>query len=211
MAYIYKITNTLNGKVYIGKTERTVEERFKEHCRDYLRVDISNRPLYRAFSKYGIENFQVETLEETEIPEERERFWIEYYQSFKNGYNATIGGDVRKYLDYEVIYSVYAELKSAPKTAEKLGISVDSVYTAVSQKGKLLTSKESNQLLYGKVVKMFLKNGEYQQSFASLKEAARYLIDNNLTKDGAANGVSSHIRECANGKRKTAYGFIWSW
>lgn len=211
MAYIYKITNMLNGKVYIGKTERTVEERFKEHCRDYLRVDITNRPLYRAFSKYGIENFQVETLEETNLPEERERFWIEYYQSFKNGYNATLGGDGKKYLDYDVIFSTYTELKSAPKTAEKLNISVDSVYTAVSQKGKMLSSQEANQTLYGKPIKMFSKNQEYQRSFSSLKDAARYLMDNHLTKDGALNGITSHIRDCANGKRKTAYGFVWSW
>lgn len=43
--------------------------------------------------EYGIENFSVETLEETEKPEEREKYWIEYFGSFKNGYNATIGGD----------------------------------------------------------------------------------------------------------------------
>lgn len=43
--------------------------------------------------EYGIENFFVETLEETEEPEEREKYWIEYFGSFKNGYNATIGGD----------------------------------------------------------------------------------------------------------------------
>lgn len=57
----------------------------KDGCKD--------RPLYQAMKEYGIENFSVETLEETENPEEREKYWIEYFSSFKNGYNATIGGD----------------------------------------------------------------------------------------------------------------------
>lgn len=37
MAYIYQITNDINGKIYIGKTERTIQERWREHCRDYLK------------------------------------------------------------------------------------------------------------------------------------------------------------------------------
>ena len=37
MPYIYKITNDINGKIYIGKTLSTIEQRFKEHCQDYLK------------------------------------------------------------------------------------------------------------------------------------------------------------------------------
>ena len=211
MAYIYKITNKINGKIYIGKTERTVEERWNEHCNDFTKDRCKDRPLYRAMNKYGAENFHIETIEETSSPEERECFWIEHFQSFKKGYNATIGGDGKRYLDYDLIVSTYQELKNANEVAKKLGISIDSVYTAIHQNGIIFTSQEVNKKYYGKTIKMFSKQGEYQQSFASLKDAARYLIDNHLTKDGAIDGVSSHIRQCANGKRKTAYGFIWSW
>ena len=42
MAFIYKITNDVNQKVYIGKTERSIEERFKEHCKDIYADHLKN-------------------------------------------------------------------------------------------------------------------------------------------------------------------------
>jgi hypothetical protein len=211
MAYIYKITNDINGKVYVGKTEQSVERRWKEHCNDYQKERCQNRPLYRAMYKYGIEHFHIETLEETNSAEEREVYWIEKLQSFKTGYNATVGGDGRKYLDYDLIYSTYQEVQNAAEVARRLGISTDSVYAVVHQRGTVLSTQEVSKNYYGKVIKMLSKQNEYLQSFASLKDASRYLIDNQLTKDKNLSGISSHIRQCANGKRKTAYGFIWSW
>lgn len=47
--YIYKITNSINGKAYIGKTMGTPEKRFKEHIADSKRDRYANRPLYKAF------------------------------------------------------------------------------------------------------------------------------------------------------------------
>ena len=88
MAYIYQITNDINGKIYIGKTEFSLEKRFKEHCQDAFREKCEKRPLYAAMRKYGIEHFHIELIEETDIPEEREKYWIEEKQSFKFG-NAT--------------------------------------------------------------------------------------------------------------------------
>lgn len=60
MGFIYKITNDVNGKVYIGKTLNTVESRWKEHCHDKDRRNMENRPLYRAMNKYGLEHFSIE-------------------------------------------------------------------------------------------------------------------------------------------------------
>ena len=52
-------------------------------------------------NKYGIEHFSAEMIEQTDSPEEREQFWIEEYRSYGNkGYNATMGGDGKRYLDY---------------------------------------------------------------------------------------------------------------
>ena len=52
MAYIYKITNLINGKVYIGKTsEKTIEERFKIHIKDSKKEHCEKRPLYDAMNK----------------------------------------------------------------------------------------------------------------------------------------------------------------
>ena len=97
---IYKITNLINNKVYIGKTLETLETRWKQHKKDSTR--FLNRPLYRAMNKYGIENFIIEIIETPmlEVLSERECYWIEYYNSFHFGYNATKGGDGKILYDY---------------------------------------------------------------------------------------------------------------
>lgn len=55
--------------------------------------------------KYGPESFDVQCLEivEDNLACERERYWIEYYSTFKNGYNATVGGDGKPYIDYNLV------------------------------------------------------------------------------------------------------------
>ena len=74
MSYIYKITNNINGKVYIGKTNKTIMKKFKKHCEDSLKY--KERPLYRAFNKYGIKSFSVNEIEECNpnIVNEREKY-----------------------------------------------------------------------------------------------------------------------------------------
>ena len=63
MAYIYQITNKINNKIYIGKTEFSIEKRFKEHCKDAYDNKKEKRPLYAAMRKYGIENFEISLIE----------------------------------------------------------------------------------------------------------------------------------------------------
>lgn len=143
MAYIYKITNDINQKVYIGKTEFSVEKRFKEHCKDAFRERCEKRPLYAAMNKYGIEHFHVETIEETDNPEEREMYWIEYYDSFENGYNATMGGDGKKYIDYDLVVAKYEELQNAVEVAKQLNISKWSVRNILRSRGiEIVSSSE---------------------------------------------------------------------
>ena len=88
MPLIYKITNCVNGKIYIGLTTRTLELRWKEHCRH------NNQVIDKAIQKYGKDNFSLEILEECsdELLDEREKYWIKDYDSFKKGYNITAGG-----------------------------------------------------------------------------------------------------------------------
>lgn len=95
MSIIYKVTNNINQKVYIGKTSRTLEERKKEHI---SHIKSENYYFHNALRKYGVENFTWEIIEEVEqeLENERERYWIEYYQSYENkdkGYNLTPGGE----------------------------------------------------------------------------------------------------------------------
>lgn len=91
MAYIYKTTNTINGKIYIGQTKKT-----KEKSVNYMG---SGKLLLKAIKEYGKESFVKEIIEEIEskdypVIDKKEIYWIEFYNS-KNpeiGYNITKGG-----------------------------------------------------------------------------------------------------------------------
>ena len=120
MAYIYEIINDINNKSYVGKTEFSLEKRFKEHCRDSQRKSFEKRPLYSAMRKYGLEHFSIHLLEETNNPNEREKYWIEILGTFKNGYNATKGGDGIAYVDYDLILALYKFDKSFGKIIDFL-------------------------------------------------------------------------------------------
>lgn len=95
MAIIYKIENQLNGKVYIGKTEKTIKYRWNRHLY-YVRKNV-NRYLYDAIRKYGEFNFTITEIESCDscILNERERFWIRVYKSTEKeyGYNMAEGGE----------------------------------------------------------------------------------------------------------------------
>lgn len=96
---IYKITNTVNGKVYIGQTSKAPSLRFKQH-KDILRKCLSGKTswdhLRKAMKKYGVANFQFDVIFQTfalETLSEFEVLFIEEYDSFNAGYNKTKGGE----------------------------------------------------------------------------------------------------------------------
>lgn len=92
---VYKATNKINGKIYIGITTKTLEHRRKIHIRDSKKVDTY---FYRAIRKYGEDNFEWEIIDTAETKkelEELEKYYIKLYDSFDNkekGYNTTSGG-----------------------------------------------------------------------------------------------------------------------
>lgn len=92
---IYMIINQINAKSYIGQTKH-LKQRLYEHRKAYNSISVDyNKALYKAMREFGIENFRIRILEKCQILElnERERFWIEYYDTYHNGYNMTRGGD----------------------------------------------------------------------------------------------------------------------
>ena len=204
MAYIYKITNDINEKIYIGKTESSIEKRFKEHCKDAFRDRNEKRPLYSAMRKYGIENFHIELIEETQCPEDREIYWIKYYNSYKTGYNATLGGDGKKYIDDILVISQYTDLKNQEEVAKKLNIDPQTVRN-ILRNNNIKIIKNPTKC---KSVKQLDKNGVELNTFHSCGEAARYLY-NNKYSEAKIGTITNKITECANNKRKTAYGFLW--
>lgn len=90
---IYKITNKVNGKIYIGQSSNLIG-RWVKH-KNFLKNDNHhNRHLQAAWNKYGEDNFIFEVIEECDIDEldDKENYWINYYDSYHNGYNLDYGG-----------------------------------------------------------------------------------------------------------------------
>jgi len=96
MAFIYKVTNKVNGKLYVGQTRCQFSKRKREHIND---ANIGRGyKLENAINKYGKDNFIWEILYETENIEEldpKEIFFIQKYKANnkKYGYNSTEGGE----------------------------------------------------------------------------------------------------------------------
>lgn len=197
MPYIYKIVNDINQHIYIGKTYRTIEERWKEHCKDYYRPEFRERPLYRAMNKYGISNFHIELIEEVlNNAEDREIYWISYYDSYRNGYNATPGGDGRPYLDHQLIIKTYNEVGSVRKTAQILGIDKDWAYKILHSYNVDTSVCKNN---WKAVAQIDPITGEILRVYPSIREAER------------DNGNTRHIAEVCKGKRKTCKGYKWKY
>lgn len=92
---IYSITNTVNGKKYVGQTRQGLARRKAEH-RHRFNLGERDHKLYLAMRKHGVENFMYEVLclcESHEELDEKERFYIARFNSFNRGYNMTCGGD----------------------------------------------------------------------------------------------------------------------
>lgn len=115
---IYKITNQINGKVYIGQTINSLEKRFNRHKQDALSGRLDTH-FARALRKYGVNNFIAEIIENVETQEklnEREHYWINYYNSCKEGYNETdsilkSGGNTYKSKTTEEMEDIKAKIR----------------------------------------------------------------------------------------------------
>lgn len=93
---IYKITNKINNKLYIGKTAQTIEERFSRHTRNAKANANCCKYIEASIRKYGADNFSIEIIDTCGSSEEanlKEIYWINYYNSCKEGMNLTLGGD----------------------------------------------------------------------------------------------------------------------
>lgn len=93
---IYKITNLINNNCYIGQS-KNIKKRWKREIADALNsnTEAYNYPLSKAIRKYGLENFSFEIIEEClqEELNQKERYWIKYFNSYNEGYNQNLGGN----------------------------------------------------------------------------------------------------------------------
>ena len=216
MAFIYKIVNDINDKVYVGKTLKTPQERFREHCHESKKKRCEKRPLYSAMNKYGIEHFSVETIEEcsSEEVDEREQFWVIQYNTLRNGYNATAGGDGKGYIDRKLVVSTYMRCKSCIETAKIIGCHKDTVSDILKE--QKIDILKSSEVLINKTKPINMYNNIYEKklikSFKNLHDAYEFLIKEEITKATYRMATPHICAICAgNSSRKSAYGFYWEY
>ena len=206
---IYCISNDINDKLYIGKTTYpTIQERFSLHCRDSRKIVYEKRPLYNAMKKYGIEHFNISLIEECDLDilEDREQYWIEYYDSYYNGYNATKGGDGKMLYDYELFIDDFCQEKMlVNEIANKYGCDPNTVTKALHL--AQINGRENAINRSKNPVCQYDKNGLFIRSFESQRDAARYLIQ--LGHKGSITSITTNIGRALKGQRKTAEGYIW--
>lgn len=123
---IYKITNLINQKCYIGQSV-DIERRWRQHktAANNISSDCYNYPLQRAFRKYGIENFSFEILIECSVYEldEKEEFYINKFNSLSQfGYNQSRVEQGGTILTPENIEQIYLELQNnRDKNTDEIG------------------------------------------------------------------------------------------
>ena len=139
MGVIYKIVNNVNNKVYIGQTMKKPADRWQCH-KHRAELPEFKTHLYNAMRKYGVENFSFEIIEEccNDILDDRERFWIQHYKSYTDGYNETLGGqDAKRKYSYEDICYLLLQGDSKEEVADFFHCDKRTVYNAsVSVLGK---------------------------------------------------------------------------
>lgn len=190
----------------------SVEKRWRQHCKDSRRKRCAKRPLYDAMNKHGVENFTIEEIEECleEDACDREIYWIQHYNSYRDGYNATLGGDSKHYIDYDLVVKTYLQVGSQKETSEQLNIAISTVRKILKIKGiHTYSIREIKTRFTGKVVHMYSLSNKYIRSFNSLMEAARYVTS--TSTQTTINSAKTHISDVCKGRRKSAYGYKWSY
>ena len=204
MGYIYKITNLINNKIYIGQTVNSINFRWRDHKNTAFNKNSPEYtwPIHAAIRKYGIENFNIEEIEfcNNKILNDREIYWINYYNSYDQGYNATLGGlGHQKYNYEEIIYFYLNNNFSLKKTCQQFNVYDQVVYTALNSYG--IDYKKLGQ-----------KSG-----FASKNKPTRILlVEKNIIFSKITDidkyfqkVVHPNVRRCLNGITKKAYGYHW--
>lgn len=210
MNYIYKITNLINNKIYIGQTRSTISNRWNQH----VSAAFSNQKkkdynflLHKAIRKYGKDNFKIEIIEEVEESQnldERESFWIHFYNSCileeeSMGYNMTYGGEGSSKINKYQLHELWLLGKGSVEIAKITG------YADVSIRKNLESFSDYDKEINfarntGNTVYCYNENGKLIKEYPSISYAARQV-----------NIDPSSINKCCNKVKNSAGGYFWSY
>ena len=214
---IYKITNTINNKVYIGQSI-DVKWRWYSHKCELRHGRHGNSHLQNAWSLYGEDAFNFELLEECskEDLNIREQYYIDLYDSYNNdkGYNLTLGGGgtvtANEVLQFDSYGNLVAEYRNGIEASEKTGLGCSAIYQCCNRKLKKVG-------MYYFVFKSEYDDccdmGYWIDSNRNTP-VEQYDLDGNLVKTW--DSCAEIVRElginpisCLLHKAKTYHGYVW--
>lgn len=203
---IYKITNNINGKCYIGKSvnikERWIRHRHKGKY--YSESQPKKSHLYHAMRKYGVENFTFEVIEECSSDKlnEREIYYISHFNSHDPnfGYNMTLGGEGDLKHDRKTICDLWESGLTISDIAKQISGSRNTVKDILRECGVRYEDEAKTRWIKKKSrpVDQYDLNGGFIRTWPSARDAEREL------------GVDrTCIGDCCNYMVKQAKGFRW--
>ncbi len=206
--FIYKATSKTTQKTYIGQSSQTLQERINQHNSQACGKQY-NYHFHNAIRKYGAEDFSYEIIEDgiktIEELNDRERYWIKYCDSYKNGYNSTLGGEGRLTRDDELIKRLFEEGKTTEEICEITNYSRGTVYKSyrlsnLTQENLERKNQITKERCSYKVDQYSLK-GKFVQTWESATECGKHF--------GSQSLISALCRQEKN--ILSAYGFLFKY
>lgn len=206
MGWIYKITNSVNDKMYIGKTVVGIEHRWNAHKKSFNNKNRKFKSkLYRAMECYGVEKFTIECIEECDddIINERERYWIATLDTVKNGYNIMYGGEGNQSIgndDEDIMLTCWnqgmtiKEIESTTTYNHKLISRVLRKY-GITRQDILDRQQIKIRPKLCKCVYAYDLDGNYVAEYESLRDASKQL--------GIHHTSIGHIASCNHGMKSS--------
>lgn len=244
---IYKIENLVNGKVYIGQTTMGFEQRYhvkgidvervyKYHKRNKLKNRPYNNYLLNSIEKYEFNSFKVDKVFDLAFSKDeldiKEQCWIQYYNSYKNGYNQNLGGhgnlgheglvkennpSSRKVVQLTLEGDFVRDWNCVSYIEENLGISTSHIISVCNNKygrkssgGYLWVYKEE----YDENIKYkhIIKENANKKSIVQLSLKGEYLNTYDSLQEASDNNDDIKVKgisKCCNGIRKSYKNYIW--
>lgn len=225
--FIYLISNSINGKQYIGQTIRDIQSRIVNHKSTSRKRKYKNDYLYSDVQKYEWCNFVISevekiccsTLEELkQVLDKQEIFYINKYNCiYPNGYNIQTGGvsapvKETKVYQFDKLGNFIKEYKSITEASKQTNTDKSGIHACIkgeqATSGGYIWSKDKNLHdtkinIKQKMVDMYNLDGSYIKRFNSLHDAAIEMFDDKSKISG--------ISHCLRNKIESAYGYIWKY
>ena len=206
--FIYKATSATTGKVYIGQTTQTLQERINQH-NSHAFGHQYNYHFHNAIRKYGTKDFTYEIIEDgiksAETLNEREKYWISYYNSYYDGYNSTMGGDGTVRRDDELIVKLFKDGYTTQEICEITGYNRQTIYRSYGVNGlaKKNNARKNEQVRErcSRAVEQYSLDGEYIKTWRSATDCGKELGNQSL--------ISANCRQ--EESILSAYGFLFKY